>query len=75
MGTRRIIIRREECLSCAACGAVCPTEALLLRSLELVFEEDLCNNCFLCVSACPTGAIVETGGDPAPAGDDSAAQS
>jgi len=55
----RILVEQNLCLLCAACTALCPTEALSMAGLSLEFESSLCNNCMLCLEACPAGAIKE----------------
>lgn len=53
----RLRIRREECVGCAACPAVCHTLALNMDALELVLDEGLCDNCSMCIHVCPVGAL------------------
>ncbi|MBM3320059.1 MAG: 4Fe-4S binding protein [Candidatus Eisenbacteria bacterium] len=55
-------IDREKCLSCAACVAVCPLEALLLAGLDLVFAEETCTGCAECFRVCPTAALLPESG-------------
>ncbi|MBN1825439.1 MAG: 4Fe-4S binding protein [Candidatus Eisenbacteria bacterium] len=45
------------CLSCAACVAVCPTEALLLERLVLRYDPAACVRCGECAAVCPVAAI------------------
>ena len=55
-------IDRERCVSCAACVAVCPPEALLLHGLELAFVDEACIACAECFRICPTAALLPTSG-------------
>lgn len=52
-----IVIDRERCLSCAACASVCPTGALEMLELHLVYDQSSCTNCGICVRKCPVGAL------------------
>lgn len=57
-------IRAEDCIGCAWCTKVCPTEAIAgsPKHLHGVIEED-CTGCSLCLAACPMDCIdlVENG--------------
>ncbi len=55
-------IDRDECLSCAACVAVCEPEALLLHGLELHYSAEACTACAECLRVCPTAALLPTEG-------------
>ncbi len=55
-------IDRERCVSCAACVAVCPPEALLIHGLELAFSDEACTRCAECFRICPTAALVPSSG-------------
>jgi hypothetical protein len=57
-----LTIARDECLSCAACVAVCPPQALLLHGLELAFDDASCTGCAECFRICPTAALLPTSG-------------
>jgi len=51
-------IDRDRCLSCGACVAVCPAEALLLEGLHLRFDREECVRCGECLSICPRAALL-----------------
>lgn len=49
--------RKNHCVSCGVCGAICPTDAINLdfcgqQNLPAV-DRDYCNNCGLCLQTCP----------------------
>lgn len=52
-----------KCLDgCAACAAVCPTEAITRRPNQAVtLDLGRCVFCAECVKACPAGAVTQTG--------------
>jgi len=53
-----VTINKEECIGCAACIDVCPTNALVMEDdgkAECV-EAD-CIDCGACLGSCPTEAI------------------
>lgn len=55
-----IEIDSEECVSCGACIALCPVEAITLEEdATVVFNQDKClgSTCSACVDACPFGVI------------------
>lgn len=51
-----------NCTLCGACESICPTNALLQRSVEdevyLTFYHDRCVGCGLCKRVCPHDAII-----------------
>jgi len=50
----------EKCVSCGACVALCPVEAITIADdLSIVFNKDKCvgSVCSACVDACPARAI------------------
>ena len=55
----------EECISCGACEAVCPVEAISQGEEIYVIDADKCVECEghfdepQCVSVCPTDACVK----------------
>jgi len=62
------LIITDECISCDACVAECPNEAISEGDPIYVINPDLCTECVgffdepQCVSVCPVDAIVA---DPA----------
>ena len=52
---RTVTYRKELCVHCGACSAVCFAGALTMdrKSAELVFEPEKCVVCELCLTACP----------------------
>ncbi len=49
----------EECISCGACAAGCPVEAISEGDERYVIDADACIDCGACASGCPVEAIVE----------------
>lgn len=43
----------EECVGCAHCMRVCPTEAIRIRGGKAVLDEERCIDCGECIRACP----------------------
>ena len=48
----------DECISCGACEAGCPVNAISEGDGKYVIDADACVDCGACEAACPTGAIV-----------------
>lgn len=46
----------EECISCGACQAECPVEAISEGDGKFVIDADKCAECGACVDVCPVGA-------------------
>ena len=46
----------EECISCGACAAQCPVEAISEGDEKYVIDADACIECGACADACPVGA-------------------
>lgn len=55
----RITVKRDLCLSCAACPPVCHSGAIVLHALYLELNTELCDNCLLCIPVCPVGALLQ----------------
>ena len=49
----------DECLSCGACAAQCPVEAISEGADKYVIDADACIDCGGCADACPAEAITE----------------
>ena len=47
----------DECLSCGACAADCPVEAISEGDIYKI-DPNVCIDCGTCADACPMGAIV-----------------
>jgi len=48
----------DACLSCGACAAQCPVEAISEGDTQYVINPDLCLDCGSCAAQCPAEAIV-----------------
>ena len=49
----------DECLSCGACQAECPVDAISEGDGKFVIDPELCIDCGACESVCPVGAPKE----------------
>ncbi len=47
----------DECISCGACAAECPVEAISEGDTQYVINADICIDCGACADTCPTSAI------------------
>ena len=47
----------DACVSCGACEATCPVEAISAGDTQYQLDADACIDCGACEDACPTGAI------------------
>lgn len=47
----------DECLSCGACAAQCPAEAISMGDLHYEIDPDKCLECGACAAQCPAEAI------------------
>lgn len=50
--------RKEQCCGCAACRAICPQTAIIMKMDEEGFEypfinDEICVGCRLCLTVCP----------------------
>lgn len=48
----------DDCISCGACAAQCPVNAISEGDGKFVVDTNTCIDCGACESGCPTGAIV-----------------
>jgi len=49
----------DDCISCGACAAECPTEAISEGDSKYVIDPDLCIDCGSCAAVCPVEAPVQ----------------
>lgn len=47
----------EECISCGACVAECPVEAISEGDGKYVIDAEICTDCDACAAVCPVDAI------------------
>lgn len=46
----------DDCISCGACAAECPVEAISDGDGKFEINADTCIECGACADACPVGA-------------------
>ena len=46
----------DSCVSCGACAAECPVEAISQGDATFVIDADTCIDCGNCANVCPVGA-------------------
>lgn len=46
----------DACISCGACAAGCPVEAISEGDGQYVIDADTCIDCGSCADVCPVGA-------------------
>lgn len=49
----------DTCVSCGACAAQCPVNAIAEGDSHYEIDADACLECGACAGVCPTGAIEE----------------
>jgi len=49
----------DDCISCGACAAECPVEAIAEGDSKYVIDEAACISCGNCADVCPVGAPAE----------------
>ena len=49
-------IINDDCISCGACAAECPVEAISEGDGKQVIDADACIECGACADACPVEA-------------------
>lgn len=49
----------DECVSCGACAAQCPVEAIDMGESHYEINAEVCVECGSCAAQCPTEAIVQ----------------
>ncbi|MDD6211814.1 MAG: 4Fe-4S binding protein [Clostridiales bacterium] len=47
----------DDCISCGACAAECPVEAISEGDSKYEINADVCIECGTCEGTCPNGAI------------------
>jgi NAD-dependent dihydropyrimidine dehydrogenase PreA subunit len=47
----------DECVSCGACAAQCPVDAIAEGAEHYEIDADTCLECGACADQCPVGAI------------------
>lgn len=47
----------DSCVSCGACAAECPVDAISEGATQYEINADVCIDCGACAATCPTGAI------------------
>ncbi len=50
-------VDKEKCLSCGACIAMCPTQAISMKNGKAEINKKKCIKCGTCMQICPVGAI------------------
>jgi ferredoxin len=50
-------INHSRCIQCIGCASVCPTGAIELVGLRMVYHPEKCIHCGACARACPANAI------------------
>ena len=51
-------IDADTCISCGACAAECPVDAISEGDAAYVIDADTCIECGACADSCPVGAPV-----------------
>ena len=65
----------DDCISCGACAAECPVEAIAEGDGKYVIDADKCIECGACADTCPVGAPAAEYADRKPPARGRAAQS
>ena len=58
-GVTMAYIITDDCISCGACEAECPTSAISEGDGKYVIDADTCISCGACAGVCPVGAPKE----------------
>jgi len=54
-----LVVDGKVCTLCGECVDVCPTSAITMGDIGLVYNEEDCINCGVCVATCPEGVIIQ----------------
>ncbi|NLC41987.1 MAG: 4Fe-4S binding protein [Erysipelothrix sp.] len=55
-----VLVNQDECISCEACVAVCPTGSMFMSdSGKAESDPDTCIDCNACIPTCPVMCIDE----------------
>ena len=49
---------QDSCISCGACAAECPVDAISQGDTQFEINSDVCIDCGNCANVCPVGAPV-----------------
>ena len=49
---------QDSCISCGACAAECPVDAISQGDTQFEINADVCIDCGNCANVCPVGAPV-----------------
>lgn len=52
------LIKKEECINCGACEAVCPVQCISESDYARVIDASNCVDCGACKSVCPVACIL-----------------
>ena len=47
----------DDCVSCGACAAECPVDAISMGEDHMMVDADACVDCGACEAVCPVEAI------------------
>ena len=55
-----VLVNQDDCISCEACVAVCPTGSLFMNDFgKAECDPDTCIDCNACIPTCPVMCIDE----------------
>ena len=54
----------DDCISCGACAAGCPVEAISEGAAHYEINADVCVDCGACAGVCPVGCLLYTSPSP-----------
>ena len=50
---------KDNCISCGACAAQCPVEAISQGDSQYIIDPEICISCGACAGVCPVEAPEE----------------